>query len=616
MMDAGRHPNIKLLTSSEVTDVSGYIGNFTVTVRQKARFVTSRCTACGDCVPVCPIDGPNEFELGLSRRKAIYQPFPQAVPSAFLIDPKLCLGHEPIACGKCAEVCGPDAIDYDDRDKEFTFEVGTVVVATGADTWDPTPNTEYGYTRYPDVVTSVEFERILAAGGPTEGHVIRPSDRKEPKRIAFIQCVGSRTMDPTRGMAYCSNFCCMETVKTTLQVEEHIPGAEQTVYYMDIRAFGKGFEELYRRSRSLGVRYVRAIPSQVSRNGNGALKLRIEDPETKEIREVEHDLVVLAVGLKPRDDSGAIQRLFTLSRSESGFFLESHPKLKPVDTPCGGVFLAGVSEGPKDIKDSVTQASAATARAGILMKQGEVTVEAITAQIDTEICTACGKCVKVCPFHAITLEEGAPSANVIEALCQGCGTCGPECKFEAIELRHFTDGQLLRQIDEALADNPQDKILAFACNWCSYAGADLAGVSRMTYPASARVIRTMCSGRVDERFVLYAFEKGPGAVLVSGCHFGDCHYIDANHYTKKRVEKLWNRMERAGFDKSRLHLAWVSAAEGQRWANLIKEIDASLKDVDPEEIQKVAEWARGLREKDEARLHRLAVKREAVAGGV
>jgi heterodisulfide reductase subunit A len=408
----------------------------------------------------------------------------------------------------------------------------------------------------------------------------------------------------------------METVKTTLQVEEHIPGAEQTVYYMDIRAFGKGFEELYRRSRSLGVRYVQAIPSQVSRNGNGALKLRIEDPETKEIRDVEHDLVVLAVGLKPRDDSGAVQRLFTLSRSESGFFLESHPKLKPVDTPCGGVFLAGVSEGPKDIKDSVTQASAATARAGILMKQGEVTVEAITAQIDTEVCTACGKCVKVCPFHAITLEEGAASANVIEALCQGCGTCGPECKFEAIELRHFTDGQLLRQIDEALADNPQRKILAFACNWCSYAGADLAGVSRMSYPASARVIRTMCSGRVDERFVLYAFEKGPGAVLVSGCHFGDCHYIDANHYTKKRVEKLWNRMERAGFDKSRLHLAWVSAAEGQRWANLIKEIDASIKDVTPEEIQKVAEWARGLREKDEARLHRLAVKREAVAGGV
>ncbi|MFQ5844116.1 MAG: hydrogenase iron-sulfur subunit, partial [Planctomycetota bacterium] len=569
MMDAGRHPNIELLTNSEVRDVSGYIGNFTVTVRRKARFVTDQCTSCNDCVPVCPVPLPAEFEEGLAERRAIYKPFPQAVPATYLIDMEACLGNNPIACGKCLEACGPKAIDFDDRDRELTLEVGTVVVATGAEPWDPTPNVEYGYARYHDVLTSLELERMLAAGGPTGGEIVRPSDGRGPRRIAYIQCVGSRTRDPRRGMAYCSNFCCMETIKTTLQVEEHIPGARQTVYYMDIRAFGKGFEELYERSRALGVRYVRAMPGAVTRTPEGTLSLRVEDPATGEIRDEEHDLVVLAVGLRPRGDSDTIQRLFTLSRAENGFFLESHPKLKPVDTPSGGVFLAGCVEAPKDIKESVTQASAAAARAGTLMKKGEVTVEAITAFIDPETCTACGKCVKVCPFNAISIEEGAAYAAVVEALCQGCGTCGPECRFESITLRHFTDAQILRQIDGALAENAGQKILAFCCNWCSYAGADFAGVSRMAYPASVRIVRSMCSGRVDERFVLHAFERGAGAVLVSGCHLGDCHYIDANTHTQRRVGKLRQRMERAGLDPARLHLAWVSAAEGRRWADFI-----------------------------------------------
>ena len=616
MMDAGRHPNIEVLTNSEVLQVSGHIGNFTATVRRKARFVTDQCTSCNDCVPVCPVSLPSEFEEGLGLRRAIYKPFPQAIPASYLIDMDACLGNNPIACGKCLEACGPRCIDFDQRDEEINLEVGTVVVATGAEPWDPTPNVEYGYQRHEDVLTSLEFERMLSAGGPTVGEIQRPSDRCEPRRIAYIQCVGSRTQDPQRGMPYCSNFCCMETIKTTLQVEEHIPGAKQTVYYMDIRAFGKGFEELYTRSRALGVRYVQALPAGVVRGHNGALSVRIEDPATGEIRDEEHDLVVLAIGLKPRGDSDRIQRLFTLSRAESGFFLESHPKLKPVDTPSGGVFLAGCAEAPKDIKESVTQASAAAARAGTLMKQGEVTVEAITAFIDPDKCTACGKCVKVCPFHAISMEDGVAYANVVEAVCQGCGTCGPECKFESITLRHFTDAQILRQIDAALAENPQEKILAFCCNWCSYAGADFAGVSRMVYPAAVRVVRSMCSGRVDERFMLYAFEKGAGAVLVSGCHIGECHYIDANTNTEKRVEKLRKRMERAGMDAGRLHLAWVSAAEGRRWADLITEIAGTLGDADATECAKCAAWARGIRQKDEVRLQRLEEKHKANPVGV
>ncbi len=601
------------MASSELKSIAGYVGNFTAVVRKRARFVTEACTSCGDCSAVCPVTVPDEFEEGLSTRRAVYKAFPQAVPSTFLIDPDSCLGHNPVACGKCREVCGPKAIDYDMKDEEVVLEVGTVVVATGMEPWDPVANVEYGYGRHLDVLTSVEFERILAAGGPTGGHIVRPSDGKEPRSIAFIQCVGSRTTNPARGMAYCSNFCCMETVKTSLQVQEHIKGVEQTVYYMDIRSFGKGFESLYTRSRAQGVRYVRAIPASVTRTPGGKLLCRILDPETGAIREEAHDLVVLAVGVRPRSDSDAVQKLFTLSRTEDGFFLESHPKLKPVDTPTGGVFLAGFVEAPKDIKDSVTQASAAASRAGILMSRGEVTVEAITSRVDPDLCTACGLCAKVCPFHAITVDEEKGHASVVEALCQGCGTCGPECRFDAVTLRHFTDEQYFHQIDAALAEGPEDKVLAFCCNWCSYAGADFAGVSRMQYPPNVRIVRSMCSGRIDERFVHYAFEKRAGIVLVSGCHIGDCHYIDANRNTLARVEKLQERMRAAGLDPSRLHRKWVSAAEGRRWADTIHDLVKMLPKVKREEIEKAAAWARDLRLRNEKRLDKHREKRRAAA---
>ncbi len=610
MMDAGRHPKIEVLASSELKSVTGYIGNFTAVVRKKARMVSRACTSCGDCAEVCPVSVPDEFEEGLGTRHAIFKPFPQAIPSSFLIDPDSCLGSNPVACGKCKEVCGANAIDYDMRDEDVVLNIGTVVVATGAEPWDPTPNVEYGYSRHLDVLTSVEFERMLAAGGPTAGHIKRPSDGREPKSIAYIQCVGSRTQDPTRGMAYCSNFCCMETVKTTLQVGEHIKGVKQTVYYMDIRAFGKGFESLYGRSRADGVRYVHSIPSAVTRDAAGRLVCRIMDPDTNEIREEAHDMVILAVGVKPRMDSDAVQKLFTLSRTEDGFFLESHPKLKPVDTPTGGVFLAGFVESPKDIKDSVTQASAAASRASILMRKGEVTVEAITSSIDPDLCTACGQCAKVCPYHAITVDKEKGLATVVEALCQGCGTCGPECRFDAVSLKHFTDEQFFNQIDAALEEDPEKKVLAFCCNWCSYAGADFAGVSRMQYPGSVRIIRSMCSGRIDERFVLYAMEKKAGVVLVSGCHIGDCHYIDANKNTLTRVEKLQERMRAAGLNLDRLHRKWVSAAEGRRWADTIQEMADRLPSVDPVEVEKASAWARDQRLKYDKRVEKHREKRK------
>ena len=587
MSEAGRHKNIEILTNSEVKAVDGYVGNFVVTVHRTPRYVTKACTACGDCSTACPVVAPNEFDMGLAARKAIYTPFAQAVPSAYVIDRNLCLnkGHV-MACERCVEACQLKCIDFNQRPEDVQLEVGTIIVATGAGTFDPTKLEEFGYRRYPDVITTLEFERLINAGGPTQGHLVRLSDRRQPKRVAFIQCVGSR--DLRRGNPYCSNICCMETVKDALLIKEHWPEVDIDVYYMDIRAFGKGFEDLYRRAREEGVRFVRGIPGEVMPNGNGTLKLAGENTLLQERYNEDYEMVVLSIGLEPQEDSTEVQRLLTLSKSADGFYMEAHPKLQPVDTPTKGIFLAGCAEAPKDIKDSVTQACAAASRANILMTKGEINVEAITAVVHDEACTGCGLCVKVCPYNAVHMEgEGkGRKARIVDAACAGCGACSAECMFDAIEMRHFTDEQIYTQIDAATAEGAEKKVVAFACNWCSYAGADFAGVSRMQYPPNVRIIRTMCSARVNPKFVRYAFRRGAAAVLVSGCHLKDCHYISANYNTLRRVEKLWKELDRKGVDRNRLHLEWFTAAEGQKFANKITQIRDVIKAVTPEEIEK------------------------------
>jgi heterodisulfide reductase subunit A len=592
MMDAGRHPKIKLLAYSEVENVTGYVGNFSIRVRKKARYVDEdACTACGECAKICPVVVPNEFEVGLGSRKAIYIPFPQAVPSAYLIDHDHCLGDVPISCGKCREVCDKKCVDFDQQDEIIDLNVGAIIVATGLDVYDPTALDEYGYTRYENVVTSLEFERLIDAGGPTGGDFVRPSDRRTPKRIGFIQCVGSRTVSPdgdaSRGRPYCSNICCMNTVKDSLLLKDHYPDTDISVFYMDIRAFGKGFEDLYRRSKEAGVKYIRGIPGEVVEDPTtGNLLLTVENTTAGCVEQHELDMVVLSIGFVPPQEQVHVKKLLTLSQTDEGFLLESHPKLRPVDTPTRGVYLAGCAEGPKDIKDSVTQASAAAARAQIVLNAERLKVEAITAFVDRELCKGCGLCAQVCPYGAILADSKTKAiAQVLEAKCAGCGTCSAECRFDAITMRHFPDAAMMAQVEAALAEDPQNKIVTFTCNWCSYAGADYAGVSRMQYPPNARIIRTMCSGRVDEDFVLRAFQLGAPVVLVSGCHYADCHYINANRWTQKRVDRLWDRLERKGIRPERLQLEWISAAEGAKFALVMKEMERIRQAVSEEEIE-------------------------------
>ncbi|NIO37636.1 hydrogenase iron-sulfur subunit [Candidatus Bathyarchaeota archaeon] len=586
MSEAGHHKNIDLLTNSEVVDVKGYIGNFHVKVLKKPRYVTDECKACGECVEACPVIAPNKFDVGLAVRHAIYTPFPQTVPSTYIIDINQCLNKENmIVCNKCIKACEAEAIVFEMKPEIMELQVGTIIVATGADVFDPSSIPKYAYGKYPNVITSLEFERLINAGGPSAGHLIRPSDLQIPKQVAFIQCVGSRS--EKSGRLYCSNVCCMNTIKDSLLIKEHWPETEIYIFYVDIRAYGKGFEDLYQRARKEGIRFIRGLPAKIvedKRTDN--LWLTGENTLQKELYKVNADLVILSIGLEPRKDCDKIQGLLKLSRTQDGFFMEAHPKLRPVDAATGGIFFAGCAEGPKDIKDSVTQASAAAARAGILMAKGKVTVEAITPIVNIGDCKACGLCVKVCPYNAITLNKELGRIEIIEAACGGCGTCAAECPTGALTQNHFTDKQILAEIDVITECDAEKKIVAFCCNWCAYAGADFAGVNRMQYPPSVRIIRTMCSGRVAPKFIERAFARGAAAVLVAGCHPGDCHYIDANDHTQTRVARLRKKMEQQELNKERLQLLWASAAEGERFASRIREMQTTVENVTSEEIEK------------------------------
>jgi heterodisulfide reductase subunit A len=584
MADVGKHPRIRLYTLSEVVEVKGGVGAFEAKILKKARYVREKeCSSCGECAEVCPVVRPNEFDLGLSSRKAVYSPFPQAVPAAYAVNINECLGANPAVCTRCMEACNKGCIDFTMSDEEVIEKVGSIIVATGLETYDPAPMDEYGYTRFRNVLTSMEFERLINAGGPTKGEIIRPTDRKHPKSIGFIQCVGSRSLQ--KGSPYCSNVCCMNTIKCTLLIKEHDPDADVKVFYIDIRAYGKGFEDLYRRSRTLGVHYLRGLPGTVEELPDGGLRVAAENTVTGEIERHDFDMLVLAVGMKPSSSTRRLQEMLGLQLTSDGFFLEAHPKLQPVDAATRGVFYAGCAEGPKDIKDSVTQGTAAAMRAIRLMHKGEVLTEPITAEIVEELCKACGKCAEVCPYNAITVDvKKKTPASVNTAACAGCGACAAECPFDAVIVHHFTNEQVADQIDSMLAEQPENKVLAFACNWCSYAGADFAGVSRLQYPPNVRLIRTMCSARVSEDFILQGFRNGVPVILVSGCHIGDCHYVNANHWTEKRVHRVRKKMEKLGIRPDRLQLEWVSAAEGKRFAEIMHRVEELRRSVTPAEI--------------------------------
>ena len=450
MVDVAQHPKIRLIAAAEVTNVAGYVGNFTVTIKRRATYVDwAKCTGCGVCTEKCPAKKtPDAFNEFVGPCTAINIPFPQAIPKKAAIDAAHCRHFVKGKCGVCAKVCPTGAIDYEMQDEYLTEQVGAVVAATGYDLVDWTVYEEYGAGRYPDVITALQYERLLSASGPTGGHIKRPSDGKEPKNVVFIQCVGSR--DPSIQRPYCSGFCCMYTAKQAVLTKDHLPESQSYVFYMDIRAPGKLYDEFTRRAmEEYGTQYIRGRVSVIQPDGNGRLVGRGAETLLGKPVEVHADLVVLSVGIEGARGAAKLAETLHISYDHYGFFMESHCKLRPVETNTAGVFVAGVCQGPKDIPASVAQGSAAGAKAIALLSREKLESDPQISVVDLKRCVGCAKCVRVCPFQALLTTEirGETKAQVIEAVCQGCGLCVATCPQGAIQLSHFTDNQILAEVN-------------------------------------------------------------------------------------------------------------------------------------------------------------------------
>jgi heterodisulfide reductase subunit A len=456
MVEAASHPNITLMTYAEVKAVDGFVGNFEVTVRQKARYVDpAKCTGCGSCYQKCPVKKiPSEFDAKLGTRTAIYTPFPQAVPNKPVIDAEHCLMLTKGKCGVCAKICPREAIDYKDVDREVKVKVGAIVVATGFDLWDHSAYGEFGGGKLADVIDGFQFERLASASGPTSGEIRRPSDGTEPQTVVFISCCGSR--DEKCGKKYCSKICCMYTAKHAILYKHKVHGGRAVTFYMDIRAAGKGYEEFVRRAIEVdGAEYIRGRVSRIYRRQDGKLIVRGADTLAGQPVTIEADMVVLADAVVPRKGSESLAQMLGVAYDTDGFYSEAHPKLRPVETATAGVFLAGACQAPKDIPDTVAQASAAAAKVLGLFSKPEMEREPIVAKVNRTTCVHCRACIQACPYHAIEdyeIKNGKGQvlktvAQVNEGLCQGCGTCVAICRSNSIDLDGFTDEEVLAEIE-------------------------------------------------------------------------------------------------------------------------------------------------------------------------
>ena len=460
MVDAAQNEKIRIYSYSEVEAVKGFVGNFHVTIRKKARYVKEDvCTGCGLCTEKCPQKKvPNEFNLGLDNRRAIYIPFAQAVPKVATIDPDFCNMLKNGKCGVCAKVCTAGAIDYKQQDEHIEREYGAIVVATGFDPISLEKFDEFAYSKSPDVVSSLEFERLMNAAGPTGGTLLRPSDGAHPKTIVFVQCVGSRCDGGEKGKSYCSKICCMYTAKHAMLCREKYPDTDVYVFYIDVRTPGKNFDEFYRRAvEEYGVHYIKGMVGKVVPEG-GKLKVQASDLIGNRQLHIDADMVVLAAAIEPDKSARPLATMLTASMDTNDFFTEAHPKLRPVESPTAGVFLSGACQGPKDIPETVAQAGAAASKVIGLLCKDALSCNPCVAQPDEMMCNGCSNCEKVCPYGAITYidkEFRGPNrttllrrvAQVNPAVCQGCGACTVACMSGAMDLKGFSNKQIFAEVE-------------------------------------------------------------------------------------------------------------------------------------------------------------------------
>ncbi|MBC8533933.1 CoB--CoM heterodisulfide reductase iron-sulfur subunit A family protein [Yeguia hominis] len=461
MVDVAQNEKIRIFSYSEVTDVKGFVGNFDVTIKRKARYVKEEiCTGCGLCTEKCPQKKvPNEFNLGMDNRRAIYIPFAQAVPKVATIDPNYCTKLKTGKCGVCSKVCTAGAIDYTAKDEMIEEKYGAIVVATGFNPISMEKFDEFAYSQSKDVITSLELERLMNAAGPTGGTLLRPSDGEHPHTIVFVQCVGSRCEAcAEKGKEYCSKICCMYTAKHAMLIRDKYPDTDVYVFYIDVRTPGKNFDEFYRRAvEEYGVHYIKGMVGKVSPEGK-VLKVQASDLLDGKQLHIDADLVVLAAAIEPDKSARPLATMLTASMDTNDFFTEAHPKLRPVESPTAGVFLSGTCQGPKDIPETVSQAGAAASKVIGLLCKDKLTGNPCVAHSDEWMCNGCSTCEKVCPYGAITYQEKEfrmPDrttkvrriAVVNEAVCQGCGACTVACMSGAMDLRGFMNKQIMAEVD-------------------------------------------------------------------------------------------------------------------------------------------------------------------------
>ena len=454
MNEVYNHPKIELLTYAEVRDAKRSPGKWALTVEKKPRFVTDACIGCNRCTEKCPVSTAkspiqvdSEWDTGISKRKAIYLPFPQALPPLWTIDADHCFYFQRnAACRVCAMVCPAKAIDFTMKAERVEIEVGAVIVATGFKEYDPTPLTHLGFHREPNVVTQMQVARMLDSGGPTKGVVAKPSNGEAAETVVMVQCVGSRGApgDPNVH-EYCSRVCCMVAVKHAMLIRKARPDTEVYVLYNDLRAYGKGFEEYYAHSMQLGVKYVRGLPGKVQRRGDKLL-VDVDDMLTDRRLSIPADLVVLSAALEPNPIDGLLAALH-VDKTPDGFVKEYHAKINPTETAVKGVFVAGCAQGPKDITDTIAQAGSAAMSAAVFLGSGEMTLNPLVAEIDPALCRSCDRCTEVCEFDAVHVDPQRLIAVVDETACEGCGKCTVVCPTGAIRVRQFTTPQIVASID-------------------------------------------------------------------------------------------------------------------------------------------------------------------------
>jgi len=570
MVSASQHPNIRVLSMAEVEAVRGSPGNYRILINKHPRFVDEdKCTACGECEKVCPVKVPSEFEAGLLPRKAIYTPFKQAVPKSYVIDKERCLYFTKGVCMVCKKFCKVNAIDFDQKEQTIELDVGAIVTCSGFQQIDPKIPEEYAFGLHPDIITNLQFERLLAQG------LRRPSNGKVAKKVAFILCVGSRTMNKEEGVEHCCKIGCMASIKQAMLLQKVVSDAEPWIFYTDIRANGKGYEEFYATAQEHNVRFVRGRVGEVVPLNPSEVLVKAEDTLISTQIEGKFDLVVLALGIVPSLGTEELAKKLGIQVGSDGFLLEKHYKLRPVDSQREGVFVAGCALGPKDVRETTLEAMATASRVATFIGKGEITVSPEVAYIIQEKCDKCGVCIEVCPVVAV--EKTAREIMINPISCIGCGICVPRCPRGAINLNNSTEAQLMAQIRGLCKGGMTPKIIAFLEKEIAYGSADLTGQFRVPYSPNVEIIATPSTGRIGLKHLLQAFAYGADGVILLEGHGG----VFGEEAVREHAMQLKKGLSAYGIKSLRLISFTTTLSEYNKVLNVFETFSARISKIGP-----------------------------------